>query len=173
MISRRCKCGCGGITKQGNKYIHGHNRRGIKLSEKTKYNMSLAHVGNSHSEETKKKISLILMGKKPSDESKLKMSISHMKCRTDGYCDAWYDKEYKNDLRKDVCSDCGMTTEESLQKWGSKLSLHHKDGNKENCYPNNIDTLCISCHAFADWELRKQKESHPYKQRIKFVNSGV
>ena len=86
------------------------------------------------------------------------MSIGHIKCRTDGYCDAWSDKEYKEDLREDVCSDCGMTTEESLQEWNEVLSLHHKDGNKKSCHPDNIDTLCRSCHAYADWELKKENK---------------
>ena len=111
-------------------------------------------VKQNMSKETKRKMSLAHKGKKLSKEHRSKL----IKCRTDGYCDAWSDKEYKEDLRKDVCSDCGMTTEEPLEKWNEVLSLHHKDGNKQNCHPDNFDTLCKVCHAYADWELRNWVE---------------
>ena len=174
-ISRICKCGCGEITKPGNKFINRHSRRGVKLSEETKKKIGLIHFGKIISEETKlkistarkdqpgpkpsaetrRKMSLAQMGKKMSEETKLKISIGLMKCRTDGYCDVWSDNEYKEDIRNNICSDCGMTIEESLKKWNRVLDLHHKDGNKKNCHPDNFDTLCCSCHAYADLELRK------------------
>lgn len=34
LIHRRCACGCGEITDPGNKYIWGHNSKG--MSEETK-----------------------------------------------------------------------------------------------------------------------------------------
>ncbi len=145
--------------------IGNTNKRGTKVSDETRKRLSNSHKGQKswnkdktgiYSEKTKKRMSLAHIGKKFSEEHKRNISINMMKCRTDGYCDAWGDKEYKDDLRKDECSDCGMTTEESLFEWGQRLGLHHKDGNKENCHPDNIDTLCRSCHAIADWELRKE-----------------
>ena len=175
---RKCKCGCGEITKLGNKYIHNHHSRGIKRSKETKHkiglankgmkfseeskkNLSLVHVGFTgmrHTEEAKRKVSLAKKGIRCSEETKRKLVLANtrnIKCRTDGYCDAWSDGEYKDDLREDVCSDCGMTMEESLDEWGEVLSLHHKDGNKKNCHPDNFDTLCRSCHSIADWELKE------------------
>jgi len=179
-IRRRCSCGCGSITNYGKKYISGHNRKwegkkhteetkrkislanaGKKRSKEHKRKMSLAQMGNNHSDKTKKKISLALIGNtnakgwKHTEESKRNMSINSIRCRTGGYCDAWYDKEYKDDLREGICSDCSMTTKESLEEWNRVLDLHHKDGDKQNCHPSNIDTLCCSCHAITDWELRK------------------
>lgn len=151
-------------------------RIGMNHTDEVKRKMSLTRIGKKHTEEskrkmsiakqnmsgkTKRKLSLAMvgntnsLGNKLSEESKGKIALTLMKCRTDGYCDAWSDSEYKDDLREDVCSDCGMTEEESLLKWGERLSLHHKDGDKQNCHPNNFDTLCKSCHSIADWELRK------------------
>jgi len=178
-IRRKCKCGCGKITNPGRKYISGHNMIGSKLSKETKRKISLAGKGMKRSKETKKKISLSrigmkfseehkrnlslahvgMKGKRHSEESKLKMSINSMKCRVDGYCDVWSDIEYKEDLRGGHCEDCSITVEKSLEKYGHNLNLHHKDGNKKNCNPTNFSTLCVSCHAYADWDLRRQKES--------------
>ena len=173
-IRRICLCGCGEITKPGNKYINGHSRRGVKLSAETKKKIGLIHLGKMISEETKlrisiarkgqpglkpsvetrRKMSLAQIGKKRSEETKLKIAIGLIKCRSDGYCDAWSDIEYKEECRKDICNDCGMTVEESLEKWNRVLDLHHKDGNKKNCHPDNFDTLCCSCHAYADLTLK-------------------
>ena len=43
------------IAKMGNQY--GKNKKGTKLSDKTREKMSKSHQGKKHSEETKKKIS--------------------------------------------------------------------------------------------------------------------
>lgn len=40
------------------------------------------------------------------------------------------------------CRNCGCPQEESLKK----LSIHHIDYNKQNCNPENLITLCNSCH---------------------------
>lgn len=173
-----CKCGCGKPVKTGSRYIRGHSSRGRKLTTKHKQNISkslMGHEGVRHTEKTKNKISKKLKGKSLSTEHRKNISIGskgkrlskeHKKNismgrimkyqRSDGYCQQWGDGEYKCDLRKDKCDNCNLTMEESLAKWGKKLHLHHKDGDKKNCHPHNIATLCVSCHALADWELRKK-----------------
>ena len=41
-----CRCGCGKkVTKFKNKYLKGHNKRGIKLTESTKDKISLSRQG--------------------------------------------------------------------------------------------------------------------------------
>jgi DNA-binding TFAR19-related protein (PDSD5 family) len=42
MKKKLCKCGCGGVVKPGNTWIHGHNKStlGYKHSDKTRENMS-------------------------------------------------------------------------------------------------------------------------------------
>lgn len=58
-----CLCGCGDITKAGNKYITGHNTRGIPPSNK----------GKHHSEETKQKIGQANAGRHHSEEARQKI----------------------------------------------------------------------------------------------------
>jgi len=107
-ITQKCQCGCGQIVNPGRKYIHGHNRKGKKFSDKQKAKLSLAMMGNTntkgykhseetkrkvslahsgekhpmfgkhHSEEAKKKLSLFNIGKELSEETKKKMSLAHM-----------------------------------------------------------------------------------------------
>jgi len=176
----KCKCGCGrDVTwnkgkKQWNTIIHGHNNR--IASEETRKKLADARRGKpSHnrgkkvifSKEHRTKLAKAQTGKAYSLKSRKKMSesqkkcqrrgshISIMKCRSGekGYCDQWYDGEYKEDLRKDVCDYCGITEKESISKWGKRLGLHHKDDDKENCHPDNIATSCCSCHTKEHWKL--------------------
>lgn len=41
-----------------------------------------------------------------------------------------------------TCQECGIHQEDV----DVQLVVHHKDGNKENCSPENLVTLCRSCH---------------------------
>ena len=64
------------------------------------------------------------------------------------YCDAWADKEYKEDIKarddyKCQNPDCWRTS--------NKLILHHVDYNKKNCSPTNLITLCASCNSRANF----------------------
>lgn len=45
-----------------------------------------------------------------------------------------------------VCQRCGMTDEESLIEYGSRLDMHHLDGDHENNDPKNGVLLCRYCH---------------------------
>ena len=85
-ILRRCKCGCGEITKSGNKYIFGHHlfgntfKRDKKASKETRKKMSLAKIGNmnrrgtTHTKETKDK--MILTRQNVSEETRNKISLA-------------------------------------------------------------------------------------------------
>ena len=53
-----------------------NSSKGIKHTEKTRNNMSLAHIGNKHSEETRRKMSLASKGRKKSEEARRKMSLA-------------------------------------------------------------------------------------------------
>ena len=45
------------------------------------------------------------------------------------------------------CKICGITEEDHLIFYYSKLSVHHIDYNKSNMLINNLILLCASCHA--------------------------
>lgn len=112
-------------------------------------------------------------GIKASKETKLKMSLSHLKCNPNRqYCDAWYDKEYRDDLRKDYCEnrDC--------EGGCKRLGDHHINLNKKDCHPSNIMTLCTSCHSTLHQRLG-QGENHKHysivirAKRIIYIHKGI
>lgn len=68
----------------------------------------------------------------------------------DPYCDAWFDKGYKLDIKsRDVfrcqnpyCSCNGGAIDD--------LCIHHIDYDKQNCHPSNLIVLCRSCHSMSN-----------------------
>lgn len=151
-IHRRCKCGCGQVTNPGKKWIRGHNKIGIKPSEKTKLKMSLAALGHKRN-----------LGHKHSKKTKLKMALTKIQYDPDyKYCDEWKDRQYRRDLLKDHCEnvDCKGNYK--------KLDNHHIDLNKKNCHPLNIMTICYPCHSFLhNNKLGKNKDHENYLTIIK------
>jgi len=140
-----CECGCGEYTKPGNKFIRGHQRRGAVYSEESRKRASNAHMGQKAWNK----------GTPSSKEAKDKMMITkaiNMKPRATGYCDVW-SYEYKNDLRKPACERCGLPNMTSVHISGTQLCTHHKNG-KSQCAPNDIITLCRSCHVKVHTKLK-------------------
>jgi len=54
------------------------NNTGCKVSNETKYKISIAHFGKKLSQEHRRKISLSSLGRKASEETKIKISISRL-----------------------------------------------------------------------------------------------
>ncbi|HEC61942.1 MAG TPA: hypothetical protein ENI27_06765 [bacterium] len=54
-------------------------------------------------------------------------------------------------LRKSHCERCGTTT---------NLNTHHKDEDLRNNSPENIQTLCASCHTKHHWDNGKAAWRH-------------
>jgi hypothetical protein len=68
-----CQCGCGKeVTREGNKYLNGHNSYTIQ----SRLKMSKLRIGKKHTEESKLKISKGNTKKLVSLETRLKMSNS-------------------------------------------------------------------------------------------------
>ncbi len=56
--------------------------------------------------------------------------------------------------RSKSCAHCGS---------GSRLQVHHRDGNPLNNEPSNLVTLCASCHMrlhWQDWKKTKYPQRH-------------
>ena len=64
-----CKCGCGKPAKINNKYINGHNGKGISCNIGNNY-----RLGSKHTEKAKEKNRASHLGKKHTEASIKKMS---------------------------------------------------------------------------------------------------
>ena len=92
-------------------------------------------------------------GKERSKEDRRKMSIGRFHNKyfdNDIYCDAWSDKEFKTDCRKDYCKNKFCKNKSPKQ-----IDLHHINLNKKDCHILNLITLCASCHAQLHHQLMK------------------
>lgn len=69
------------------------------------------------------------------------------------YCEAWKDKEYKNDIK---IRDGNKCLNPCCSKMDGRLVIHHIDYNKKNCRPSNLITVCSSCNSKAN----KDREWH-------------
>lgn len=135
---------------------------GKKLSDATKKKLSEINKGKKLSIETRKKLSIIAKSRSlPSDETREKirqtLKIKGIKppimfgeknpCWKGGISFEPYSIDWTRTLRQSIrerdkytCQLCGEIQEERAH------SIHHIDYDKLNNNPNNLITLCISCH---------------------------
>lgn len=64
-------------------------------------------------------------------------------------------KESIRERDNHICQHCGIANNETNNY---ELDVHHMDGNRFNNDPNNLITLCRSCHKFADAKLKAGRE---------------
>jgi len=167
---KKCGCGCNVFTKwnkrkqQWSDYLNGHSRRNKAHSEETKKRLSIVRTGRPSnrkgeimSQETRILISC----------TKLNLSRNEWKgfANAQSYCDAWKDKEYKEDIRKrDDCKcknpDCNYISTNKV------LDIHHIDYNRKNCAPDNLITLCRSCNTKANYKREYWQEYYQEKNQI-------
>jgi hypothetical protein len=98
--------------------------------------------GKPWDEEIKQKMSRVHFGKKLPERSKEK----HWNWKG-GISEESYNIDWTKTLRRSIrerdkytCQICKIPQEDYA------FSIHHIDYNKENCNPNNLITLCKSCH---------------------------
>lgn len=136
--------------------------KGKHHTEEAKKKISLIHKGRRLTEEHRKKIGLALKGKprpnqlgdknhakKPEIRRKISLAQTGEKNWNwqggksfEFYSIAWT-KILKNSIRERdfyTCQDC------QRPQFGVVYDVHHMDSNKKNCDPNNLITLCKSCH---------------------------
>jgi len=159
--------GCSWITIRRNlqKYdipcrTNSESHKGLKCSEETKRKISEGNKGKIISEETRRRTSKAMMGNhhnlgsKRTDEARRNMSASQQGISIDEWEDfALYDSygdEFNNRLREQirerdsyVCQECGIA-QDQLDR---RLAVHHIDYDKTNNDPNNLISLCQSCHS--------------------------
>lgn len=157
-----------------NKGIKNTKETRQKISDKLKgRKLSVEHImkiqktrkGYKHSDETKKKLSKSHIGisRKLSDNEKQRLSDLYKgeKCRfwQGGKSFEKYSVDWTKTLRQSIrerdcyrCSICGENQGDVAH------SVHHIDYNKINCNPDNLITLCHSCHTKTNFNREHWKE---------------
>ncbi len=166
-----CHCGCG--NECNNLFILGHNSKnrkcpwrigiptsgsfkkshtinlGIKRTKEYKNKMSKIKKGIPRPEYVKKKISSTIKEKKLSkgkNNPNWRGGIGKLPYSFN------FNKELKELIKKRdnyVCQLCFKS---------SKLQVHHIDYDKKNCNPENLITLCRSCHCKTNYNRKYWKK---------------
>jgi len=141
------------FIRMGNQW--GKGLKGYKQTEEHKKKVSKGRklrkkrLGYLNSLETRTKISKALVGRKLPEEVRKKMSENRKKEKhwnwqggisCEPYSIDWTEtlKRAIKERDKYICQLCGATPE--------ILFIHHIDYDKKNCNPDNLITLCRSCH---------------------------
>ena len=80
-----------------------------------------------------------------------------------------FNQKLKDEIRERdgyICQgeSCGITEEEHLMVYGSNLSVHHIDYNKENCNKDNLVSTCNQCNLRAN--INRSYWQEYYKQKV-------
>jgi len=63
-----------------------------------------------------------------------------------------------------LCSKCGLKT---WQGHTIPLNVHHKDGDSTNNIPENIELVCLNCHALTEnYGAKNKKSTRLYRYKI-------
>jgi len=147
-----------GIPKNG--INNGWFKDGDKAPNSAFKKGNKVNLGRKHTENTKKKISKSNLGRKYLNRKSSPHSERHKKnigkalrgnkssFWKGGISDYPYPIDWSKTLKRSirerdryVCKLCSKQQEEKA------FDIHHIDYNKKNCNPNNLITLCRSCHS--------------------------
>lgn len=126
IMRNECECGCGELTGPGKRYVYNHWAR-ANLEQMSETMLEVW-----------------------ADPEYWAMQVeAHCKgspCDRD-YCDAWYDKEFKEFILERDNHTCQNP---DCWEYDPGLSIHHIDYVKKHCHPLNLITLCRSCNGRAN-----------------------
>jgi len=132
---------------------------GWKHTQSAKDKNRIAHLGKKCSKETREKMSKAhkghvgyTKGMKFTNETKRKMSESHKGEKCNWWQGGKSFEEYSVDwvvtLKRSIRERDHYTCQLCNKEQGDEaLSVHHIDYNKKNCNPDNLISLCRSCHS--------------------------
>jgi len=139
------------VTKEMRRKLSIINK-GKTISKEDRRKMSIAKEGKYFGEDNP------FYGKKHTEESRNKISKSHIGIQAKEKHHNWqggisfepYGIEFNNQLKEFIrkrdnykCQECGFNQKQLKRK----LFIHHIDFNKNNNNPNNLISLCNSCHS--------------------------
>lgn len=140
-----CACGCGLLTNPGNRYRHGHNMTGTRMSEETRKRCS-------EIQRNRKQAFLVYCGWcfKPLRKALWEMTNSDGSTKKHHYCDLVCSGKHNGELHKGENSHCwkgGMETK-SCEQCGKQITR----------YPANFRGMC-----FCDYDCEAEwKRNHIY-----------
>lgn len=183
-----CECGCGirvawndkrvrsqGLFKRWNRYVVGHNPRGISRTDEVRERISKGLSGRVLSEESRARGSEAKMGEKNPMYGRgnertgsnnpmygRKISEEHKRRITETQSGDKHHNWQGGISRLPYTQDWTRTLKEATRQRdghqckmcgigqdeiSEKLNVHHIDYEKENCNTDNLISLCRSCHA--------------------------
>lgn len=160
-------------------------KKGRKHSDDSKEKNRVAHLGKITTEETKKKMSLKMTGVLKSEKHKENIANSKKGEKNPawrgGITQLIYGQDWVEDLKDAIrkrdgysCQICGITQDEfAIGRLHKKLAVHHIDYDKKNCNPDNLKTLCISCHGKTGYNRESWKTFFNSLQQGESLNSNV
>jgi len=176
-IERLRKANIGKKMSEETKRKLSEAKKGSKASEEAKRKMR----GRIVSEETRKKIRKINKGRKHTEEAKRKISKAQKGKNNNnwqgGISFEPYGLEFNNKLREQIrkrdnyrCQQCFQHQDALFENYKAgirrrKLSVHHIDYQKTNNNPENLISLCRSCHQQTNFKREDWEEY--FKNRIK------
>lgn len=119
---------------------------GHKVSDETRHKISIANKGIKRSEEFKQNLSKLFSGK------------NHPNWNGGSSFEPYplgWNRTFKEQIRardKYKCQICGVPETELCRR----LSVHHKDLDKQNIAPDNLISLCLNCHINLHWDIRRK-----------------
>lgn len=150
--------------KQQLKYLHS-----LPKTKKWLDSIRHANTGRIFSEETRRKIGdknrIHGIGRKLGIETRKKLSDckkgdKHWNWKG-GISNNPYPKEFTPTLKRQIrerdfftCQLCGKTEREELEEINRVLCVNHINFDKNDCRPENLNTLCVRCNV----KINRQRE---------------